>query len=150
MYSIIIIIIMSHRQHGSPDSFLPPVSIVHCSREVFQATSLISREYLFISSSWSSKLRSSMWRGPQEYIAYAFVLNSPPVSRMSGASNLNSFFWWVIGGGIASVLLGVASKTYSIWWAVFLCNCRHVFSLCLWLASMWCIHSAVSRRPLVL
>ena len=32
-----------------------------------------------------------MWKGPQEYIAYEFVLTSPAVSRMSGSFNLDSF-----------------------------------------------------------
>ena len=31
------------------------------------------------------------WRGPQEYVAYEFVLTSLSVSRMSGSSNLDSF-----------------------------------------------------------
>ena len=36
-------------------------------------------------------LCSSMWRGPQKYIAYEFDLTSPAVSCMSGSSNLDSF-----------------------------------------------------------
>ena len=46
---------------------------------------------LDISSSWSSYLFSSMWRGPREFIAYEFVLTSPWVSRISDSSNLDSF-----------------------------------------------------------
>ena len=66
----------------------PPVSIIHCSHKVFQATSCINTELLYIGSSWSSYLCSSMW---QEYIAYEFILTSLAVSHMSSSSNLNSF-----------------------------------------------------------
>ena len=74
-----------------PDSLSPPVSIVHCSREVFQTTSCIGTELLYRGSSWLSNLCSSMWRGPWEYVAYEFVLTSPAVFCMSGSSNLDSF-----------------------------------------------------------
>ena len=74
-----------------PDPLPQPFSIVHRSREVLKATSCIGTELLYIGSSWSSNFRSSMWRGPLEYIAYEFVLTSPAVSRMSGSSNLDSF-----------------------------------------------------------
>ena len=57
-----------------PDPLPPPVSIVHHSREVFKATSCIGTELLYIGFSWSSNLCSSIWRGPQEYTAYYFVL----------------------------------------------------------------------------
>ena len=53
--------------------------------------SCIDMELLYIGSSWSSWLYSSMWRGPQEYIAYEFVPPSPTVSCMSGLSYLDSF-----------------------------------------------------------
>ena len=68
-----------------------PVYIVHRSQEVFQAISCIGTELLYIGSSWSSYICSSVWRGPRKYIAYKFVLTSPAVSRMSGSSNLDSF-----------------------------------------------------------
>ena len=55
------------------------------------STSCISTELLYIGSSWSSNLCSSMWRGPQEYITYEFVLTSPALSCMSVLSNLDSF-----------------------------------------------------------
>ena len=32
-----------------------------------------------------------MWRGPQEYITFEFVLTSPAVSRVYGSSNFDSF-----------------------------------------------------------
>ena len=56
------------------DPLLSSVSIVHRSQEVLQVISCISTELLHIGSSWSSKLCSSMWRGPHEYTAYNFVL----------------------------------------------------------------------------
>ena len=75
----------------SPDSMSPAVSIVHRSQEVIQATSCIGTELLKIGFSWSSYFCSSMWRGPQEYIANELVLTSLALSRMSGSSNLYSF-----------------------------------------------------------
>ena len=74
-----------------PYPLLLPVSIVHYSRQVFQATSCIGSELLYIGSSRSSNLFSSMWRGPREYITYEFVLTFPAVSCMSGLSHLDSF-----------------------------------------------------------
>ena len=83
-----------------PDPLSLPISIVYHSPEVFQAISGIDRELLFIRSRWSSWLCSSMWRGPQEHIAYELVLNSPTVSHLSGLSNINGFVmgsrWWDI------------------------------------------------------
>ena len=52
-----------------PDPFSPPFSIVHCFWQVFWSTSHISTELLYVGSSWSSCLCSSMWRGPQGYHA---------------------------------------------------------------------------------
>ena len=74
-----------------PDPLLHSISIIHCSREVCQATSCIGTELLHIGSNWLFNLCLSMWRGPLEYIAYEFVFTSPAVSCMSGSSNLNSF-----------------------------------------------------------
>ena len=54
-----------------PEPLMQSVSIV------FKVISSIGTELLYIGSSWSSCLCSSMWKGPQEYIAYEFVLNSP-------------------------------------------------------------------------
>ena len=119
-----------------PDPHLLSISIIHCSQEVFKAISCIRTELLYIGSSWSSCLCSSMWRGPQEYVVYEFVLTSPAVSHMSGSSNLDSFLWWVLGGHTSAVLWGVASRTYSILFTAFLCNCRQTFSPCILLASI--------------
>ena len=74
-----------------PDPLSLSVSIVHRSREVFQAISCIGTEMLYIASSWSSCLWLSMWWGPLEYIAFEFVLSSPEVFRISGSSNFDSF-----------------------------------------------------------
>ena len=56
------------------DPLSPPLSIVHWFRQIFRTTSRIGTELLYVRSSWSSCLCSSMWRGPQEYITYEFVL----------------------------------------------------------------------------
>ena len=77
------------------DPLSPLLPIVYCFRRVFRVTSRIGTELLYVGSCRSSCLCSSMWRGPQEYITYEFILTSPAVSRMSGSSNFDSF---VMGG----------------------------------------------------
>ena len=74
-----------------PDPLSPPVSIVHSSRQVLKTISCIATKLLYIGSSWSFRLCSSIWRGPQKYIAYEFILPSPAVSSISGSSNFDSF-----------------------------------------------------------
>ena len=74
-----------------PDPLSPPFPIVHCFRQVFRDTSRIGTELLYVCSSWSSCLCSSMWRHPQEYITYDLVPTSPAVSRISGSSNFDRF-----------------------------------------------------------
>ena len=60
-----------------PDPFLPPLSIVHCFRQVFKATSRIGTELLYVGSCWSSCFSSFMGRDQQEYIIYErFQLSS--------------------------------------------------------------------------
>ena len=89
-----------------PDPLSPPVSIVHCSQEVFKALSCIGTDLLYIGSSWWSCLCSSMWRGQQEYVTYEFVLTSPAMSCMSAASNFYSFRdWWMVA--VQLLLCGV-------------------------------------------
>ena len=108
-----------------PDPLSPPVSIIHCSQEVFKAISCIGTELLYIDSSRSSCLCSSIWRSAQEYVTYEFVPTSPAVSHMSGSSNFDSFH----DCHTAAILYGVASRTCSILLAAFLCNCHQTFSL---------------------
>ena len=57
---------------------------------------------------------------------------------------------FVIGGRwpYSWCFLGVAARTYSILLATFLCNSRLASSPAVLLASKWCIHTAVSTRPL--
>ena len=86
----------------------PPVSIVHCSREVFKSIACIGTELLHIGSCWSSCLCSFMWRGPQEYVTYEFVPTSPAIPRMSGWSNLDSFRgesrWWYTASWVGELV----------------------------------------------
>ena len=98
-----------------PDPPLPPISIVHCSQDVFKATSFIGIELLYIGSSWSSYICLSIWRGLQEYIAYEFVLTSPAVSRMSDLSNLDGFCngWLVAIQLLFSGVLPIGHVRYS-------------------------------------
>ena len=58
-------------------------------------------------------------------------------------------FWWKAGGRIVGALWGVATRTCLIFLATFLCNCRLASSPAVLLASKWCIHTAVSTRPLL-
>ena len=74
-----------------PDPLLPLVPIVHCSRQVFSATSCISTKLLYIGSSWFLYPCSSMRGGPQEYIVYDLSLTSPAVSCISCSYNFAGF-----------------------------------------------------------
>ena len=75
-----------------PDFFSPPLPIVHCFRKVFRTASRIDTELLYVGSSGSSCLCTSLWRSLQEYITYELVPTSPTVFCMSGSSNFDSFF----------------------------------------------------------
>ena len=55
----------------------PPFHIVHCFWQVFRATSSLCTELLYVCSSWTSGLCSSLWKDPQEYITYELVPTSP-------------------------------------------------------------------------
>ena len=79
-----------------PDPLSLQLPWVYCFRQILSATSRIDTELLYVGSSWSSCLFSSMWRGSRDYITYEFVPTSPAVSRMSGLSNFDSVF--VMGG----------------------------------------------------
>ena len=87
----------------------------------------IYTELLYKGSSWSSWLCSSMWRCPQEYIAYELVSTSPAASHMPGSSYFDSFFLWVVGGRTAAALWDVVFRTCSILLTAFLCSCRQSF-----------------------
>ena len=102
---IIIIIIMSCRQHGYPWSSLatspyhssPPAGLqgyILCPHIVAVCKFVLVVLLLHI----------HMWV-PQEYIAYELVLASPAVSRVSGSSNLYSFRY---GGGASVRIVGVS------------------------------------------
>ena len=145
---IIIIIIMSRRQRGyprpslaiSPYNSSPPAGLqgyILCSH-IFAVCKFVLVVLL---------LHIYMW-GPQEYIAYELVLASPAVSRVSGSSDLYSFSWWGASGRIVGVSWGVVARTCLILLSTFLCNFRLVSSPAASLASMWCIHIAVSTQPL--
>ena len=70
------------------DLLSPPL---HCFWPVFRATSSIGTELLYVCSSLTSCLCSSLRRGPQEYMTYKSVPTSPAVPCMSGSSNFDSF-----------------------------------------------------------
>ena len=58
-----------HHHHHHPVA--PSARIVHCFWRVFRATSRNGTELLYVGSSWSTCLCSSMWRGAQEYVIWA-------------------------------------------------------------------------------
>ena len=62
-----------------------------------------------------------------------------------------SWMVFVMGGSglIVDALRGVAARTYLILLATFLYNCRLASSPVVFLASRWCIHTAVSTRLLL-
>ena len=82
---------------GIPDPLPPPISIIHRSRLVFKYTSCIGTDLLYVGSSWSYCLCSSMCGSPLEYVTYEFVPTSPAECCMSGSYNLDSFRdeWYV-------------------------------------------------------
>ena len=65
-----------------PDPLTPAVSIFHRSREVFKPISCIGTELLYILSSWSSCLWSSMRRGLREHITYHKSVHAFPKVNM--------------------------------------------------------------------
>ena len=101
-----------------PDPLSPPLSIVHCSRHFFRATSRIGTGLLYAGSCWSSYLCSSMWRGPQEYIAYELVPISPAVSPISCYPKINRLIcsqFWVIIAALQSLHLWIKLYLYNLW-----------------------------------
>ena len=111
-----------------PDPLSSHLPIIHRFRQVLRATSHIYSELLHVGSRWSLCLCLAMWRGPQEYFTYEVVPTSPAVSHMSGSSNFDCLFLWVVGGRTAAALWGVASRTCSILLTASLCSCRQAFS----------------------
>ena len=55
----------------------------------------------------------------------------------------------MVGGHTVAALRGVATRTYTIFLASFLCDYCQAFSPYVLLAFTWCIHIAVSIRPLL-
>ena len=82
---------MSRYQHGYPWPSLATLPYSPLLPRVIRATSRIGTELLYVCSSWSTCLCTSMRRGPQEYISYEIVPTSPAVSRMSGSFDFDSF-----------------------------------------------------------
>ena len=73
------------------DPLSPPLLIDHYFRHVLSDTSRIGIELLYVVSSWSSCLCTTMRRCSLEYLTYELVPISPAVSCMSGSSNFDSF-----------------------------------------------------------
>ena len=74
-----------------PDPLSPHFPIVYYFRQILRATSRMGTDLLYVDSSWTFCLCSSMGRGPQEHLNHEIVLASPTVSRVSASSNFDSF-----------------------------------------------------------
>ena len=61
-------------------SLSPFIPFIHRSRQVFQTTSYIHTEPLYVSSCWLANTGSFVLRDPLENVTYEFVLASPEVS----------------------------------------------------------------------
>ena len=103
-----------------PDPLLLPISIVHCSREVFNVISCIGTELLYIGSSLLS------CEGVHRSIS--LVISSLLLQLcLACLVRLTRIVFVIAGAHRAAALWGVASWTCSIFLAVFLCNCRQDF-----------------------
>ena len=138
---------MLRYQHRYSWPLFPHLTVVHCFQHILRATSRIGTELLYVGSSWTLCLCSSIWRGPPEYITYVLVSTSPAVSCVSGSTNL--IVYMMVGVRIVAALWGAVIRTRSILLAAFSCNFLKAFSPPVYLASMWCIHIAVSTRSLL-
>ena len=117
--SIIIIIIMSHGQHGSLRPFL--------ATRLYRPSLLggLQGRILYRHRAVVYRQSSCLWRGPQEYMAYSLSLLLQQCPACLVRLTLIVF---VVGGHTAAVLWGVASRTCSILFAAFLCTCCQAFS----------------------
>ena len=86
-----------------------------------------SAQNLYISSSWSSWLCSSMWVVHRSMSLMSWSIL--PQQWPAGLVRLTwiVFLWWVVGGCTVVALSGAAFRTCSILLAAFLCNCRQAF-----------------------
>ena len=121
IYIYIYIHISSHAARTDfLDSLSPFIPIIYHFQQVFQTTSCVSTELLYISSCWSPNTGMSMCRRLLENITYEFVFASPTVSCMSFPSYLDGFrdrrwvvlqllFHWMLFLGF------VQCSSYSSW-----------------------------------
>ena len=91
---------MSLHQHGYPWPF--PVTLLYRLLLPASLQGYISYRH---GAAVCRFLLVVLWRGPQEYINYEFVLTSPAVSCMSGSSNFDSFR--------SDILLGLTLSFFS-------------------------------------
>ena len=89
----------------------PPLPIVDCFWRVFRATSSICTELLYVCSSWTSCLCSSLWRGPQEYITYKLVPSSPAV-KIRRTRHVGHCSTWVDRQFFKNTLIPTTLKLY--------------------------------------
>ena len=115
-----------------PDPLSPLVSIVHCSRKVFQATSCIGTE---LARLCEGVLRSISLMGSSLLLQQCLVRVTWIVFVMGGRWPYSCWF--------------VGCCLQDLFNTVFLRDYRQAFSPYVKLVSMWCIHISVSTRPLL-
>ena len=83
-----------------PDPLSPPVSIIHCSRRVLQATSSIGRELLCVGFSWSSSFAR-----PCEWVHWSTSLMRSSFLLRQCSACLVRLIWivFVMGGSCSFV-----------------------------------------------
>ena len=111
---------------------LHPVSSHSCCMYVRAGRPAFARPYVGVH--WSTSLVSS-----------SLLLQQCPACLVR-----LTWIVFVMGGRwpFSWCLVSVAARTCSILLATFVCNCRLAPSPAILLASKWCIHTAVSTRPL--
>ena len=105
----------------------------HPSRQFFQTASSVCTELILISSGWSANTGRSVCRG-SFFPLVLFVL-------------LGWFLRLEVSGSTAVVSWGIASRICPKLLVAFFCSSHLAYSLCILLASMWCIHAVVSTHP---
>ena len=128
-------------------SLSPSIPIIYCSRQVYQTTSCVRAEWLWVITCRSTNTSTNLWRGPLNNITYEFFLAYPAVSHMSYSSYLDVFSRWKVSGHTADVSWSVASRICSLYLVIFLCCSSQYFSLCVLSASMRCIYRVVLTKP---
>ena len=113
-------------------SFIASVSSYSCSMYVRAGRPAFARPYVGV------------------YMSTSLMSSSLLLQQCPACLVRLTWIVFVMGGRwpYIGALWGFAARNYSILLSTFLCNCRLASSPAVLLASKWCIHTAVSTRPL--